>query len=174
MMNLNLKTQDEINNEKVKWGKMLPLAMLILVIILLIYAGFIFYTKKINQEISTTKEAYSRKLEDLKSGNAKSVFDFQNRLSESEKIIANNLNPYDSLKEIEKVMIPGVYLSSFQFDAGIRKVILECIASNYNDVSKQIFSFKKSSFFSDVFAGETSISPDEEGKISFKVELKIK
>lgn len=173
MIDLNLKTQEEIDKGKIKWGKTLPFALLVLILIILIYMGLSIYTIKINEKTNLTRDIYNQKLEDIKSGNAKNVFDFQNRLNESKKIVEGNINPSDSLKEIEKVMIPGVYLFSFQFDAENRKISLESVAFNYNDVSKQILSFKKSAYFSDVSAGETNVSP-EGGKINFKVDLKIK
>lgn len=173
MNNVNLKTDAGSDNEKIEWGKALPLAIVILVIIGLVYATILFYTKRVEGEIKTTQDVYDQKLNDLKKGNAKNVFDFQNRLSESKKMLAGNSNLNDNLIEIEKRMVSGVYLNSYQFDAEKKDLSLECIASNYYDVAKQIFSFKKSTYFSNVSSGETSLS-GQDGKISFKVNLQIK
>lgn len=173
MVNINLKTDGNTNKDKIEWGKTLPLAILILAIVGLAYVAVLFYSKKVDGELKTAKDLYNQKLEDLKKGNVKNVFDFQNRLTESKKMIDTNFNLMDSLREIEKAMVPGVYLNSYQFEADKKSLSLGCIASNYNDVAKQIFSFKKSAYFSDVSSGETSLS-GQDGKINFKINLQIK
>lgn len=172
MINMNLKTDASSDRQKIVFGNAIPLAVTLLVIIVLGYAAILIYTKKINDQISKTEMSYIQKLDDLKKGNAKNVFDFQNRLSESKKLLSANYNSTDNLRELEKIMIPGVYLNGYEFDGEKKSLRLECIASNYNDVAKQILSFKKSEYFSSVVAGETSLS-DKDGKIIFGVNLNI-
>jgi hypothetical protein len=173
MTNINLKTDENSNNIKIDFGKALPISIIVLVIVGLIYSAVLFYTKKIDGEMVAAQENYDQKLSDLKSGNAKNVFDFQNRLSESKKMLKGNLNPTYTLREIEKVMIPGAYLASYQFDMEKKSVSLVCKVSNYNDVAKQILSFKKSLYFSSVSLEGMSLS-GQDGKISFGVTLIIK
>jgi hypothetical protein len=173
MININLKTDGNSNKEKVDWGKALPLAAALLVVIGAAYLVVTFYTKKYEDGTKAAQNDYDQKLDNLKKGNAKDVFDFQNRLSESKKMLDGNLNPNNTLGEIEKVIIPSAYLTAYQFDAEKNSLDLTYSVSNYNDVAKQIASFKKTDYFSEVSLGDMKLS-GQDGKISVSVNLKIK
>lgn len=173
MVNINLKTGETQSSEKIKLGKVLPLMIIIFVAVLLIYGGIVAFSYRTDGDIADLNVIYTGKLNELRSGNARSVLDFQNRLNQSDKIIDESLNSRDSLQEVERLMVPNVVLDAYDFDASSKKVLLSCISNNYDDIAKQIFTFKKSDYFSNVLAGET-VFVGNEGGIKFDVTLSLK
>ncbi|MFZ5982674.1 MAG: PilN domain-containing protein [Patescibacteria group bacterium] len=173
-MSLNLKTENfEKEQEKIKFGKALPLVVVIFILLLSAYAALIFLRKDVEAKITSEQEEYSQKLLEFKNGNAKEVLDFQNRISESRDLFGKYFDGLGVLGEIEKNMVPGVYLDSLSLDSGGGVVELTCLAGSFDQVAKQILSFKKSEFFLNVESGESDIL-EQEGRISFLVKLTLK
>jgi len=173
-MSINLKTNSSNNNqEKINFGKALPFAVIILVLILIAYFALAYYSKKIDAQIIGEQEIYSQKMEEFKKGDAKEALDFQNRISESKNLLLQYENNLDLLDEIQKYILPEVYLVKISADFDSNEINLDCRTTNYDYVSKQILSFKNSAFFSKVEAGDSNIVAQEE-KVNFKLVLSIK
>lgn len=173
MVNINLKTGETHSSDKIKFGKVLPLMVALFVLVLIIYVVILFISKRTDNEIAAAQSSYDQKFNELKAGNARSVLDFQNRLNQSNKIIDDSVNSRDSLQEIERLMVANVVIEKYDLSADREKITIQCSSTNYDDIAKQIFSFKKSAYFSNVVAGET-VFTGKDGKINFEVTLNIK
>ncbi len=173
MVNINLKTQVSEKSEKIEIGKFLTFSIIVLILVLVFYGGVVFYSSRLDNNIILAREDYNQRLNEFKSGNARNVLDFQNRLDQSSKMIDKSVNSRDNIQEIEKLLIPSIFLESYEFEATNKTVNLLCVATNYDEIAKQILSFKKSDYFSSVVAGE-SVFTGENGKIKFEVKLFIK
>lgn len=170
-MSINLKTRDaDSNKEKIQFGKTLPVVILLLALVLVAYGALFFFQKRVEAQIASEQEMLNSKTQEFKNGDAKNVLDFQNRISESGKLLDQYVDNLVLLDEIQRDVLPGVFLTDLSFNLEDGEVNLDCRASNYEQVSKQILSFKKSSFFSKVEAGKTSIMA-QEGLIGFEVIL---
>lgn len=170
-MSLNLKTNDlNSSKEKIQFGKVLPLVIVLCVLVLAAYFVILFFQNKVESQIGSTQDMLNQKTQEFRNGDAKNVLDFQNRISESNKLLKQYTDNLALLDEIQKDILDGVFLTSLKFDSEEETATLSCRASSYEQVSRQILSFKKSDFFSKVEAGETSVL-EQEGLISFEVVL---
>lgn len=172
-MSIDLKTEAfEREQEKINFGKALPIVVGVFVVLLASYGALLFLVKDTEKRISFEQEKYAKKEAEFKSGNAREVLDFQNRLSESKNLFGSYVDGVEILSGVEKNMLPGVYLDSLKFDAKNGILELVCLAGSFDQVAKQILSFKKSNLFSRVDAGESDIL-EQEGRISFPVKLTL-
>ena len=172
-MSIDLKTEAfEKGQEKINFGKALPMVIAIFVFLLAGYGALIFLVKDTEKRISSKQEEYIKKETEFKNGNAREVLDFQNRLSESKNLFGSYVDGMEILAGVEKNMVPGVYLDSLKFDAKNGVLELVCLAGSFDQVAKQVLSFKKSDSFSRVEAGESDIL-EQTGRISFPVKLTL-
>ena len=71
-----------------------------------------------------------------------------------------------------------MHIDSYAYDKQNKQITLQCVTDNYNNVAKQILSFKtfkdenNFSYFSVAKAGEATLSPDA-GTVNFPIILKI-
>jgi Tfp pilus assembly protein PilN len=130
----------------------------------------VFYKSSLDSSLTAAKEDYNSTLNQLKTGEAKNVLDFQNRINESEKLLKEDVDSKGLLEILEKTMIPGVYLSSYSFVGDTKSLELECMTTSFNSVAQQILSFKNSNLFASVEGGETSFS-EQDKAIRFKIVL---
>ncbi|MFA5962298.1 MAG: hypothetical protein WC848_06465 [Parcubacteria group bacterium] len=170
MANINLVTDKE-ETKMMGMGTSVLLAVFFLVI--LIYCGLFFYGKKLSKDTDALTAAYSAKRSSFIVGDSKRVLDFQNRLSISNDLLAQERNANQNVVKVEESMIAGVYLSAYEYDDDTKAITLDCYADNYEMVAKQILSFKSSDYFTSVLAGESEFDT-RLNKISFTVVLKIK
>lgn len=175
MVNINLSSggmSPQQTGEKISWGWMIPLEIVLIVIILGGFAFLLYDISSLNKKIETAKSDYEAQALILKSESAKNVFDFQNRMNESDKLLSSSADMKVILQETEKSVIPEIYLFSFNFDAAKKEATAVCVGKSFEQVARQIASFKKSTYFSKVSAGESEIT--DKGEIKFPVTLGIK
>ncbi|HLN18969.1 MAG TPA: hypothetical protein VK255_02245 [Patescibacteria group bacterium] len=174
MANINLSTGEAKPKADISFGQG-GLLMLIIFLILIIglYGAELFWSNKMEQEATAIKTEFESKYSNLTKGNPIEVIDFQNRLTVSKNLSVEGRDIRESLLEIEKTIIPGVYLSMFEYDQKTAVITLTCLGDNFNTAAKQILSFKRSIFFAEVSGGEAKLAT-EGGKVEFKVNLKLK
>jgi len=174
MANINLSSEGAKEKLSIDMGNGgLVVLIIIMFIIIALYGGELFYGKKLAKEISQLQSEYAADYGDPSKGDFLTVADFSGRLGIARSEVNDGKDIRENLGEIEKLMIPGVYLSSYKYNDKGNSIVLECIGDNYNLAAKQILNFKKSTWFSEVFGGETSFD-SQSGKIEFKVNLKLK
>jgi hypothetical protein len=175
MANINLSSfSDETKKrEAVPRNALLGIG-LILILILAAWASLILYKKYyLEKNISETENSYQGYIDQLKSEESRKAIDFQKRLDVSGTFVGQGRNINIDLSQIEDLIVPNVYLASYSYDNATKNISLNCIGDNFNTVAKQILSFKKSDFFSNVIAGATSVD-SQSNKIVFPVVLTIK
>jgi Tfp pilus assembly protein PilN len=170
MTSINLVTRDAEKPSSSLAREWLVCGVVIILLVLL-YAGLLAYNQFLTQKAVGSVEEYGSQYSRLlESG--KNVFDFQNRLEIARPLVSQENYAIESLSQIEKMIIPGVYVESFSWDSEKGKIELECVTGEYRLVANQLASLKKSDYFSEVVVNETKSR--EDGKISFFLELVIK
>lgn len=174
MVNINLSSggMQAEPSEKVSWGWTIPLEIVLLLIIMAGFAFLLYDISSLGKKTEQAKSDYDAQALILKGESAKNVFDFQTRMNESDKLLSANMDTKMILQEVEKAVIPEIYLSSLGFDANKKEASLVCVGKSFDQVARQIASFKKSSYFSKVLAGESEIS--DKGEVKFPVTLGMK
>jgi hypothetical protein len=174
MSSVNLTTIDE--NEKkqihISGGAMTGLiGVLILVVVLW---AFLFSYKKfyLENNITKVKEEYNGYVQQLKDEDSISVIDFHRRLDSSKSLVNQGRDLGNILPQIESQIVPNVYLKSLSYEDASAKIIINCNADNFNTIAKQIYNFKKSTYFSSVTAGSSTVDT-QTNRIDFPIELKI-
>jgi len=170
---MNLSTERKAEAESFGSSGLLWL-LFFLIVTALLYAGIVTYKKVTVSSIEKITAQYAQEKESIVNGsNVVKVLDFQYRIDTSKELLTKEKNIADDFVELEKDMItPGVYVSSYTYDQVAGTIELECATENYNDVARQILSFKKSPYFSNVTAGESERDL-EKNKIMFTVNLTL-
>jgi hypothetical protein len=175
MPNVNLSTQTYSSGDGFSFsGGGFFGAMVILILVLGLWGGLVFWGNIIAGEAKKTEEVYNQKYEDFTRRDAKEAVDFKNRLDFARDYNGTSASIKETLDNIEKSLLKSeVWLGSYKYDEKIRTVIVSCRAKNYRLVAEQILSFKKSDYFSSVSGGKTQMDKTN-GVISFEVNLAIK
>jgi hypothetical protein len=157
MVNINLTTE-KINVKKPPLFKREVVILGgLLAVLVMAYGGLLFYEKSIMKKIEGKDAEYMQVYRELTEGNTKSIFDFQNRLSLASSLFSTGNPTLDNLKKMEEMIIPGIYISSFDYDIEQNKIKLNLAAQNYNLIAKQVLSFKKSGYFLEVGVSSSQI-----------------
>lgn len=170
MANINLTTKEE-NIAAGSLGREWGVFLLVVVALVLVYAGIFSYNRWLVQDVERKNSEYETKYNALLE-KGKSVFDFQNRLEIAKPLIEEKNYALESLGQIEKAIIPDVYAEALIFDQEKGQINLTCVAQHYGLVANQIASLKKMSYFSEIAVNKTNTRDD--GKIEFILELTIK
>lgn len=167
MTNINLATADlETGGEPSYVKGVVGLAAFFLLVIG-IYIGLYFLQISMQGKMAQNTAAFSQELKKLNDENGKSIVDFQNRISLGTDLL-NRKNPgMEAFLGLEGLVIPGVYIDSFEYENGILK--FDCVADNFNTVARQVAVLKQSGF-GDVAVGNSILN--NEGKVDFSVEIK--
>lgn len=171
MVNINLKidpSEEKKNPSPVKTGIVLGGILLLL---LSAYGGLLFYKSRLDMRIASANGEYSAKLESFKAGNAKNVFDFQNRLNNVIKLSGEKEKTAEVLSIVEQSMVPDLYIDSLEYDKIKGEIKLGLNTKNYNGMAKQLLKFKNSGYFSDIQVAGSQVT--EKG-VKFPVTLIIK
>ncbi len=174
MPNINLATEDVLRNNPSPIGKGLIFSVLILVAVFMIYAGLITTNKVLSSKIAETKGEYDAQYGELLLGDGNKIIDFENRSTEANKMIAEDASMAGMLSQMEKTMLPAVYLNSVKYDDSKKMVSLVCVGDNFQTVAKQVLSFKQNEYFSKVIPGRVSLDLKENNKLNFSIDLVIK
>ena len=175
MKDINLVTENktQINLKKtfsVNVGVIVGLSLLL--ITLIIYGALYFYNSYLKGQVADTYKKYKDEITFLTSEKNLEIFDFQNRIELSKKIIAEENSPKNLLEIIENDMVPGVYLSSLNYDKTTKILELDCVANGLNSFIQQIASFKKDENFVNVTTEGAKINSDTLWLGNIKIVLK--
>lgn len=148
----------------------------ILGLTLLVLLGFKLYVpiaQKANLELDASIVSENTKLVGLK--DLEQIVDTQKRIEEIKKnlIIADGkVSRVEISKIIDMIaaeMINNVVVSNLDYKDG--KISIDFVATNFNDVSRQIFNFKNSANFSGVSLA--NLSRQDDG-INFSMDMNLK
>jgi hypothetical protein len=174
MVNINLTAgppHEEIE-EKTNSQKELLVLLAIVLILFLAYGGLYYYNKGLkNESLRASEERETKTSAFLASEETKNFFDFQNRLNIANGLFVKKNKNLGILDELEKIIIPGIYISTYDYDDEAKTLKLELVCDEYNNVAKQVLSLKKSNYFSEIILSESRI--DEKGDIRMPIELRL-
>lgn len=173
MVNINLSTSQDVQiglREKINNG-IVPLIVVLGIVIGGLHFGLIMWKDNLIAKIAVANDSYQVVYTELTGGRNKDIIDFQNRISSAKKMLKQEDKTIEVLKNVEKSMISGVYIEALTEDNNAKTLVLRCIADNYNTVAKQMLSFKRADYFSEVIAGNMKLNKN--GKIEFSVNMKI-
>ncbi len=130
-INLIAKEEDVKTSSLGKtWGGFI----LVILSLGIIYAGVFSYNRWLIQDLEKKNTEYETNYNALLE-KGKSVFDFQNRLEIVKPLVEEKNYTLEGLKQIEKAIIPEVYVESFNFDSQKGQIDLACIAGHYGLVA---------------------------------------
>ena len=81
----------------------------------------------------------------------------------------NKANSAQAITWLEELIIPGVSLNHYRNDTESKKIILSCVANDFNKIASQMLNLKKSDHFNSVDIINTSREKDF---INFEMEIK--
>jgi Tfp pilus assembly protein PilN len=175
MPNINLTTES-VAKEK---GFSAGMGMISLLVAVLIFAGvygYLYYTKSsLAKVITLTQTEYNSEYAKFLSESGSEVIDFKNRSDIAKKLIKEDKSMSEVLTNIEKSILPAVYLDSFSYNETNKTITLECIGDSFETVSKQIASLKGNEYFSAVVFGESSLNDavKDSNKVRFALDFII-
>ena len=172
MVNINLTAgppHEEIEKKTNSQKELLALLVITLVLFLA-YGGLYYYNTGLKKESGAAiQDRETRISAFLDSQGTKIFFNFQNRLNIANELFGKKDKTLEILDELEKRIISGNYINSYEYDDEKKTLKLGLICNEYNNVAKQVLSLKSSSFFSKVNLSKSYV--DEKGDISMPVEL---
>ena len=175
MSTINLAAEEEEKNPAypsfLKGG--LVGASAIFVLMLCLYGGLLYANKKLTAEIKAVDSQYADEYGKFLAGNANDVIDFKNRSTIAAKLIDQNYLANDIFSQVEKTVLPGVYLDSLAYNSSNKTLELVCVTNGFNAEAKQVLSFKENDAFSSFMLGKSAIDA-KTGLVNFAVSLKVK
>ena len=173
MVNINLADDAYQKDNKTSiYNKGALILALVLIFLIAGYLAIYFMQKNVIGKISDANKLYGQEHDKLLSGRNKEIVDFQNRMTVAKGLVNKKNSGLEGLPAMEKTILPGVFLNSFDFKEEGSALEIQGVADNFEVLAKQIASFKNSSYFSGVDVGKTAL--DESGKVSFYLNLNIK
>jgi len=176
MANLSLTNANEEIRETSKSSIMnlgTTVLFILLILILAAYGGMVLWKINIDKNTEEVKNFYQAELDKFSGNQAKTVADISHRADVAKEVLGTEFNTPDYLSKIEKLIIPGVFLKSYEYSDETKSIILLGLSDNYNNIAKQILAFKSAEDFSSVTGGKTQFD-SENKKIEFTIELKNK
>lgn len=144
----------------------------ILAIILIIIAALYFWKGSLDGKVAAAEADYNAKYAKLTEGRNKDVIDFQSRIFSLNVLARKNNAITDALQNVEKYIVSGAYLASYEFNKDAKTIKLNCRAENYDVVAKQVASFKSFENFTSVDL--SGAKTNDKGGVDFTIELAIK
>lgn len=172
-INLNFSEESASRKEAKAFGSSVIISIICLLLVLLLYGFLLVANKNLNTKIGEANDQYQEKYDAFVAGNARSVIDFNNRSKEAKRLLDGDEKTTEILGEIERTILPSVYLTSLKYDRDKKTVSLSCVGDNFNTVAKQVLSFKESQLFSSVVPG-ASVVDSEKNQLNFEIDIKIK
>lgn len=175
MANINLYQNEQEGYQKKQAGILgggMAASIGFALLVLLVYGGVEFYLRSIDQKINDLAKEEEMGRQALKESDVNRAASFQQRVdkirSGGESFVAND--PAKIFEGVQKSVISGVVVSKIDFDG--KGVNLSFVADDFETLSGQILSFKRSDIFTAVGVGSTSRS--ENGKITAALTLGLK
>jgi len=147
------------------------ISVLILIASFSILFGLKIFHNKVKNETASIKNQVNGELRSLGEEKISRVADFQKRIEEAENNLSYNKNPKEIMSKVESLMVPGVVLTSYDYDSSSKTLKLEAISDSFKIIAEQILSLKSSSYFKNVRVSKTI--RDEDGRINFSVESQL-
>lgn len=143
-------------------------AIIIVVILLLTLAawgGISFYEKKLVAEVDGIASEIASKRGAFFGADVDDVADFQFRLDILKAGMNDRVSPAGMLGSVEELLLPGIRLTEYSFDAAKKEVVLDGDADTLGTIAKQMVLIKRMPGFSNLSV--KSLSRADDGKFEF-------
>lgn len=176
MVNINLyKEEERLGENKISgsnfWRSGTFFSIIIFILVSSIYAGQVFYKKKLVKDESAITQEIAQKRNSIGNATLAGIKDFDIRSGEVNSNLGQRVYPNDILSYVEKSMLKNVYIESYSYDDLTKKITIVSVADNFSTIASQLLNFKKCGKFSDVNISSTN--RNEKGGINFTVTMKL-
>lgn len=171
MSNINLVAVTKQGRESSPLNASILTAAVVLIILIAAYGAIVWLGNKKEAESQVLEQEYAGERAKLTSDKNRDIVDFQNRIIIAKGALGQANNALGNLLNMEKTVVGGAHLSSFDYDKNTRAISIEGIADNYDIFAQQILSFKKADYVAGVNIGKST--KDDKGKINFSLILNV-
>lgn len=155
------------NLEEARWPVIL--AVLILVLALLTWAGFFFYHKSLQKQ----KDSLNKRADEIYTSNNKEmtakILDLEKDLKQVKKLLDAHVYPSRALKFLEDYTLPNAQLLDFSLDVSSGVITGSGLAQTYAVLAKQILLLEKQEEIKSVKISNVSL--DQLGGVGFSIEI---
>lgn len=171
-INLSQTAQQKTDVRKhVIFGKGLIAITIVLLLAVAAWRGLVFWEQRIDGEIAVIDAETGKIRADFKGEQADKVADFQFRLDIIDRSFAGKIYPADMLRSLESLMIAGIDLSDYSFDAKKRSVSIAGQADSFLAAAQQMAILKRTPGFASLSVD--SLDREETGKIGFRFSINL-
>lgn len=142
-INLSQSAQKKEIEKYDSFGKGMYFTVGVLIFIVAIWVGLVFYEKKLVGSIVTIQGAINENRQYFSGNDLNDVADFQYRLDLISKNLDEQIYPSDMLRSLESVILPAVVLSQYEFDAKTSSVAIKGSADSFRSVVQQMVLMKR-------------------------------
>lgn len=173
MVSINLSQSGEQRKHEQTRGtfdKRFVVSVSILILVFGVLFGLRAYGDYLDNQI-TMVDGQTREITAQFSGESVTrISDFQKRLDIiAEKLKDSQKNAQGSFGIVESLMIPGITLTSYSYNAEEKSLVLKAITDDFQKIAQQVMSFKSNSSVTNTFVKNAKRGTD--GLIGFELSV---
>lgn len=152
-------------------GKGLIAIIVVLLLAVAAWRGLLFWESRINKEVEGIEAETAKIRVDFDGEQADQVVGFQFRLDSIAQSFVNKTYPADMLRSLESLMLGGIDLSEYSFDAQKQSITITGQSDSFLAVAQQMAILKRTPGFDELAVD--SLKREETGKISFTFSINL-
>lgn len=163
MANLNL-SQSTLERKRSESNSIFDRHFMIPMSLIILSFGTLFglkiYDAALKNEVASLDASSKVKLSGLESESVNRLVDFQARSEAIDAKLKAGVSPQDMFATIEKLMVGGVSLDSYNYDMEARTVAMKVISSDFKSIAQQAMNFKTMGSFKSVVVSDSAKKDD--------------
>jgi len=167
-INFSQSIKDEPDKVKLKiFDKGFYVSIGLVFFTLLVWVGLIFYSSVLSKKTEEMNESIKAENNKIKNQTSVRIADFQNRLDKIKVHSESLYSPNNSLKSVEKLILPEIVLSSLNYSSDKKQVILLATTNGgFKSVARQLVALKDDIYLKNVVLNSLTKS---EKKLDFSI-----
>lgn len=153
------------------FGKGLITIIIVLLLAVAAWRGLVFWEQRIDGEIAAIEAETAKIRASFEENQADKAADFQFRLDIIGKSFAGKVYPADMLRSLESLMLAGIDLSEYGFDAKKRSISIAGQSDSFLTVAQQMAILKRTPGFASLSV--ESLEREETGEIGFSFSINL-
>ncbi len=153
------------------FGKGLIAIIIVLLLAVAAWRGLAFWEQRIDGEIAAIEAETAKVRAGFGGEQADKVADFQFRLDTIGESFGDKVYPADMLRSLEGLMLSGVDLSEYSFDANKRTISIAGQVDSFLIIAQQMAILKRTPGFASLSVD--SLEREETGKIGFRFSINL-
>lgn len=150
----------------------LALSIGFLVLVFLVWGILYYLLGSVDRQVATADDMLSASTSSFRGDAIDKILAFDDRLHLINKGLAAGLDPKSQLDFLENLMVQGVSLDSYEYDAEARVIKIKAHASNIRSIAEQLMSFQNEKSLTKVQS--EGVNRDQEGRLTFNTMLFFK